>query len=102
MDGFPSDPHAVHGTPPLEPGGVRLTPSGYVVTRGIKYKTIASRGWSTLMFVLVALSGIATFITLILDPYYFSYLLTSTLTLSVGAGVIHMLESIVAELRRIG
>lgn len=101
-DSFPQDSHAVPGAPPYHPGGVLLTPNGYVVTRAIKYKTIASRGWSTLMFVLLALSGIGTFLTLAIDPYYLSYALTSTMTLAVGAGVVHMLESIVAELRRLG
>ncbi|WP_167197886.1 hypothetical protein [Brevibacterium pigmentatum] len=100
-DSFPNDPHAVYGVPSSQPGGVMLTPNGYVITRAIKFKTIANRGWSTLMFVLVALSGIASFIILMVDPYYFWMSLVSTLMLAIGAGVIHMLESIVAELRRL-
>ena len=88
--------------PPFVPGGVTMTQHGPVVTMAIKYKTIAHRGWSTLMFILVALAGIGTFLTLVIDPYYLSYALTSTLMLAVGAGVVHMLESIVAELRRLG
>lgn len=88
--------------PPFVPGGVVMTQHGPVVTMAIKYKTIAHRGWSTVMFILVALAGIGTFLTLVFDPYYLSYALTSTLMLAVGAGVVHMLESIVAELRRLG
>lgn len=101
-DSFPNDPHAVRGVPPFQPGGVMLTPEGYVVTRAIKYKTLAKRGWSTAMFALVALSALGTLIILALDPYYLGLALISTFMLAVGAGVIHMLESIVAELRRLG
>lgn len=92
----------MRGAPPYHPGGVVLTPNEYVITRAIKYKTIASRGWSTAMVALVALSALGTLIILAIDPYYLGLALISTFMLAVGAGVIHMLESIVAELRRLG
>lgn len=64
MDGFPNDPHAVRGVPPHRPGGVLLTSNGYVITRGIKYKTIANRSWSMIAMIPTIVSGLGAFILL--------------------------------------
>jgi hypothetical protein len=100
---FPSDPHAVRGAPPFRPGGVIQTQDGYVITRAIKYKTIADRKWSTIAMLLTVLNGIGAVILMgTYDSFTGLMALTATVVMAICTGVVHMLESIVAELRRLG
>lgn len=84
--------------------GAFLVPKVYnrVYQREIRYRTKADRIWSTIAFILAGIAGLAALISTANYGFDFvsAVLLGSFFSALLGAAVVNMLESIVAELRR--
>ena len=89
--------------PPFAPEGTFLTPQGPVRTKAIKYRTIANRGLSTTAIILAVMGVLGSFFLIATEGFYYGFTaLVSAVMLCIGAGVVHMMERSVAELRRLG